>query len=490
MSVHPVLRPGQPQHPRFSRRTALQAGSIGLLGLGMNHLEGLRALGATHDGVKQAKPRSCIYIFLSGGLAQHESFDLKPDAADGIRGEFNPIATKTTGIQIGEHLPGLAERSHLWSLVRSLTHPSNEHSEGHHIMLTGRTPMPQGFKASKPQPSDWPCIASVAGANCPTRHNNLPPAVVLPETLIHWSGRVIPGQYAGHMGQRHDPWFIEASPYHAIQRGAYPEFNFPNLALPFREEYRVFQAPNLTMPEGMTSDRLQSRLSMLNHIDQQRRDLGRYAETEKFDGFRQGAISLLNDPKVRRAFDVTNASDKDQDRYGRNSFGWSLLMAKRLVEAGVTLVQVNLGNDETWDQHGNIFINLKNKLLPPTDKALSALLDDLHQSGQLDNTLIVMASEFGRTPKLSKNKSFPQPGRDHWGAVQSVFFAGGGVKGGNVIGSSDKIGGYPATLPQKPENMAASIYHSLGIPESTMWRDPIDRPHHVYFGEPIPGLMS
>jgi hypothetical protein len=312
----------------------------------------------------------------------------------------------------------------------------------------------------------------------------------LPETLVHWSGRVIPGQFAGHMGQRHDPWFIEASPYHAIQRGAFPEYNFPNLALPFREEYRVFQAPNLTMPEGMNIDRLQGRLSMLKHIDQQRRDLGHYAETEKFDGFRQGAISLLNDPKVRKAFDVTNAADKDQDRYGRNSFGWSLLMAKRLVEAGVTLVQVNLGNDETWDQHGNIFINLKNKLFPPTDKALSALLDDLSASGQLDNTLIVMASEFGRTPKLSKNKNFPQPGRDHWGAVQTVFFAGGGVRGGNVIGSSDKIAGYPASLAQKPENMAASIYRSLGIPESTMWRDPIDRPHHVYFGEPIPGLMG
>jgi hypothetical protein len=194
MSAHPVLRPGQPQHPRFSRRAALQAGSIGLLGLGMNHLEGLRALGATHESAKPAKARSCIYIFLSGGLAQHESFDLKPDAADGIRGDFNPIATATTGIQISEHLPRLAERSHLWSLVRSLTHPSNEHSEGHHIMLTGRSTMPPGFKASKPLPSDWPCIASTAGANCPTRSNNLPPAVVLPETLIHWSGRVIPGQ--------------------------------------------------------------------------------------------------------------------------------------------------------------------------------------------------------------------------------------------------------------------------------------------------------
>jgi uncharacterized protein (DUF1501 family) len=164
-------------------------------------------------------------------------------------------------------------------------------------------------------------------------------------------------------------------------------------------------------------------------------------------------------------------------------------MARRLVEAGVNLVQVNLGNNESWDTHGEAFPHLKDKLLPPTDKALSALLDDLSESGMLDGTLIVMAGEFGRTPKLSHLSNFyKKPGRDHWGAVQSVFFAGGGVKGGTVIGSSDKLGGFPATQPQKPENMAATIYRALGIPDVAVWHDDLDRPHPIYHGEPIAGL--
>ena len=166
-------------------------------------------------------------------------------------------------------------------------------------------------------------------------------------------------------------------------------------------------------------------------------------------------------------------------------------MAFRLVEAGVNLVQVNLGNNETWDTHGDIFPRLKDKLFPPTDRALSALLDDLVSSGLLDSTLIVMGSEFGRTPKLSTLiESFPLPGRDHWGAVQSVFLAGGGVAGGSVVGSSDSIGAYPANQPETPENLAATIYQALGIPETASWHDELHRPHQIYHGQPIKGLMT
>lgn len=192
---------------------------------------------------------------------------------------------------------------------------------------------------------------------------------------------------------------------------------------------------------------------------------------------------------MRYAFDVTNADPKIQDRYGRNSFGWSLLMARRLVEAGVNLVQVNLGNNETWDTHGNAFPHLKNFLFPPTDQALSALLDDLSETGLLDSTLIVMAGEFGRTPRVFGLPQFYKlPGRDHWGPVQTVFFAGGGVRGGTVVGSSDAIGGYPVNDPQKPENMAATIYDSLGIPREAAWKDDLGRPHHIYHADPISGL--
>jgi hypothetical protein len=478
------------QHPRFTRRTALQAGTVGLLGLGMNHLDLLRASGGTVGGGRSATARTVIYIFLSGGLSQIDSFDPKPDAPANIRGEFQPIATRTPGIRICEHLPQLAQRSHLWSLVRSLTHPSNDHSAGHLIMLTGRSQLPPGFSPSAPRPSDWPAIASVAGAMTRSR-NNLPPAAILPEKLIHWSGRIIPGQFAGEMGPGRDPWIIESSPYDSRAYGAYPEYEFDHQERPHPTgKKRVFQAPNLALPEDFSPGRLGSRLDILRHIDQQRRELETCAVGAGFDHQRQTAISLLTQPRVRQAFDVCQADPRTQDRYGRNAFGWSLLMARRLVEAGVNLVQVNLGNNETWDTHGNAFPHLKDKLFPPTDRALSALLDDLHESGLLESTLIVMAGEFGRTPKITNLSQFyKQPGRDHWGAVQTVFFAGGGVRGGRVIGSSDKTGGYPASDPQTPENMAATIYRSLGIPSSAMWQDALQRPHHVYYGEPIAGLF-
>jgi uncharacterized protein (DUF1501 family) len=481
----PRLRPFA--HPAIPRRAAVQAGAVGLLGLGMNHV---RALRAADGGPAAADPqaRACIYIFLSGGLAQHDSFDPKPEAPDSVRGEFAPIDTATPGIQICEHLPMLAQRSRLWALCRSLTHPSNDHRAGHHIMLTGRSLVPPGFSPSRPQPTDWPSIAAVAGAVRPPR-NNLPPAVVLPERLIHYSGEVIPGQFAGIMGAPRDPWFIEASPFHNTSYGAFPEYHFDHQQRGDADN-RVFQAPNLSLPEGLLSQRFATRLSMLAGIEGQRRELERIAETETFDRYRQGAISLLSDAAVQQAFDVTRADDATQERYGRNSFGWSLLMARRLVEAGVSLVQVNLGNNESWDTHGEAFPHLKDKLLPPTDRALSALLDDLDAEGLLESTLIVMAGEFGRTPKITHLPQYYKlPGRDHWGAVQTVFFAGGGTKGGHVVGSSDRIGGYPASQPQTPEGMAATIYHSLGIPATATWIDSVDRPHHIYHGEPIRGLI-
>ena len=357
-------------------------------------------------------------------------------------------------------------------------------------MLTGRNGTPAAFSPLKPQLTDYPSIASVAGDFLPKR-NNLPPAVVLPERLIHRSGRVIPGQFGGLMSDRRDPWFIEASPFDSASYGAYPEYGFDHQNKPQQSEQRTFQAPSLTLPQSVTFPRLDRRLELMHVVDRQRQAWDEIAGLQAFDRYREAAISLITDPKVRAAFDVTHADAAIQDRYGRNSFGWSLLMARRLVEAGVNLVQVNLGNNETWDTHGNAFPHLKNNLLPPLDRGLSALLDDLNASGLLSDTLIVMAGEFGRTPKVSHlTQHYDLPGRDHWGASQSVFFAGGGVKGGTVIGATDKTGAYPAADPQTPESLAATIYQTLGIPESSMWTDELERPHHVYFGEPIMGLRD
>ncbi len=476
-------------HPVLTRRTALQAGAVGLLGLGVGELDALRAAPAAEgSSARHATAGSVIYIFLSGGLAQQDSFDLKPEASENIRGEFKPIETSTPGIRICEHLPLLARRSHLWALCRSLTHPSNDHSRGHAIMLSGRSDPSPGFNPSAPTPTDWPALASIAGSVTRAR-NNLPPAVVLPERLVHNSGRVIPGQFAGLMGRQRDPWFLSMSGFEPKAYGAFPEYEFDHQDRPYKPLRTEFVLPDLTLPQDVDPLRLDGRLDLLRNLDRQRGELEQGAE--RMARHRQDAISLLTDPKVRRAFDVRQAPAKVVERYGNNAFGWSLMIAARLVEAGVNLVQVNLGNNETWDTHGNAFPHLKDRLFPPTDKALSALLDDLNDRGLLKRTLIVMAGEFGRTPKVFGLPQFYKtPGRDHWGAVQSVFFAGGGVRGGTVIGSSDKNGGFPASDPQTPENMAATIYRALGLPSTAAWHDAQDRPHHIYQGEPIRGLME
>jgi hypothetical protein len=318
--------------------------------------------------------------------------------------------------------------------------------------------------------------------------NNLPPAVVLPERLIHRTGRVIPGQFAGQMGASRDPFFLEALPFNSKTYGAYPDYEFHH-ERGLEPTGLKFQAPNLSVPESMRG-RLDRRIDLMRLLDRQRADLETAAAVERFDRHRQSAISLLADPRVKRAFDTGDADPKVVERYGANSFGRSLLTAKRLVEAGVGLVQVNLGNNESWDTHQSAFPNLKNFLLPPTDRGVSALIDDLDETGLLDGTLIVMAGEFGRTPRVFGLTGAKLPGRDHWGAVQTVFFAGGGVRGGTVVGASDKIGGHPARDAQTPENMAATIYTALGLPGTAAWHDDLNRPHHLFHGEPIRGLTA
>lgn len=476
-----------PAHLSLRRRTMIQAGSLGLLGLGINHAAALRAADEVKIATGGGTARSVIFIFLSGGLTQHDSFDPKPEAPPEVKGEFSAIATATPGVQVCEYLPLLAARSSAWSLIRSFTTPYNGHSEGHMSVLSGRTPLPPGFNGSKPQATDWPSIASTVGATLASRNNNLPPAIVLPERLIHREGRIIPGQFGGLMGSRRDPWFIEASPFNPTSYGAYPDYEFHFVRGRERNDKLQFQSPNLSLPQGLSRSRLADRGTLLQILDGQRRGLDRAATVESFDRHRQSAVSLLTDSTVQQAFDVHGSDPETLDRYGRNAFGWSLLMARQLVEAGVNLVQVNLGNDETWDTHDNNFPLLRDCLLPPTDRAVSALLDDLQVRGLLQETLIVMCGEMGRTPKVATQNRSPgaKAGRDHWGAVQTVFVAGGGVPGGTVVGSSDKEGAYPAADPQRPENLAATIYHALGIPETAAWKDEFNRPYHIYHGDPI-----
>lgn len=467
-------------HPVMTRRAALQAGAIGLLGLGTAELSALRA---TAGAARGPKSKSVIFIFLTGGISQHDSFDLKPDAPDTVRGEFKPIATRTPGIEICEHLPMLAERSNRWALVRSVGTDSDDHAAACHMLLTGRRDLPTGFDVNGPTPNDWPSIPAIV-TYADRGGRSLPPAIVLPEPSINEAGVVRPGQYAGRIGTRWDAWHLNIAAKCPLGNGACPEcFRFEGT--PFRHAANtIFDAPEITLPEG-GHGRLQGRVGLLNGIERQQRRLDRLATSLDLDLHRDRAISLFTDPKTRRAFDVESADPKLLERYGKNKFGLSLLMARRLVEAGVELVQVNLGKNSSWDTHVRNFATLKENLLPPADRAVSALLDDLAESGLLDSTLVVMTGEFGRTPRINKDA-----GRDHWGPVMTVFFAGGGVRGGTVVGSSDRMGAYPATERQTPENFSATIYDALGIPRAAEWKEVDGRPHAIYRGEPIAGIMS
>lgn len=430
--------------------------------------------------------KSVIYIFLSGGLGQQDSFDMKPEAPAQIRGEFYPIPTTTPGLQICEHLPRLAQRSHMWSLVRSMSHAYNEHSQGHLVMLTGRSELPVGFDPSRPKPTDHPSMAAIVGAMMPDQ-GSLPPAIVLPERLIHRTGRVIPGQFAGVMGAHREPHFLAASRFNALTYGAWPEYGFHHQRGAETDSTLKYQTPILSPPEGINSQRAGHRLELLESIGGLQAALNELQETQSQRRYQDRAITMLSDPQMQQLFNVVDAPSEDLDRYGRNTFGWSLMLAKRLVNEGVRYVQVNLGNNETWDTHGNMYPNLKNYLLPPFDLSLSALLDDLREEGRLDETLIVVAGEFGRTPKISHLPSaYDLPGRDHWGAVQTMLVAGGGVSGGQVLGASDAQGGYPVAEKQNPDNLAATIYKTLGFPRNAHWYDLSDRPMPLYHAEPMP----
>ncbi len=476
-----------------TRRQVLQAGSIGLLGLGMSDVMRSRCPADS----SATKPKSVIFVFLTGGPSQHDTFDMKPNGPSEYRGEFSPIATNQPGIQICEHLPRLARQANLWSLVRSLSHPDNGHQSGTYVMLTGRrdrTP----FRSSKPHSGDWPSIAAVAGA-ISTPRSDLATSIVLPEKIKHSTQGMFPGQFAGLLGPRHEPWFLDMTDkphgYHSFS-GAFPKYlyNLHRGNHSDRQDWR-FEVPNISLPEGVLAKRFRNRIDLLKIVDRQQRQLGEApasVQAEKYDRARQSVVSLLADPRIRQAFDVREADPKILSRYGDNSFGWSLLMARRLVALGVNMIQVNLGNMGTWDLHGNAFPLAKDFLFPPTDQAVSALLTDLDQSGMLEDTMVIVAGEFGRTPKVFNGapKVYKTVGRGHWGPCQSVLVAGGGVAGGRVIGSSDANGAYPLSDPQTPENFAATIYHALGIPRDAFWFDAANRPYRAYQADPIPGLFA
>jgi hypothetical protein len=472
-------------HLVVNRREALQVGAVGLLGLSLPGL-----LRADADAGSRPGGKSVLYLFQTGGPPQHETFDPKPGAPEAIRGEFKPIRTATPRMDICEHLPRLAQRSRHFALLRSLTHKSNDHSAGTHIMLTGKNDLPIGFNPNKPSQTDWPSIAAAAQFALASE-SDVPPAAILPHLLIHRTGRTLPGQQAGPLGSRHDAWVIDAAAK-CTGYGACPNCFFHDGKTKFSHgDGPLFRPPHLQLPDYLPVGRVSARRSLLEEIESQRQMLDRAAEANAVDPFRRQALGLLASGRVRAAFDLEEEGPRMLDAYGRHQFGKSFLLARRLLEAGVRLIQVNVGNQETWDTHERAFINLKDFLLPPFDQALSALLDDLSDRGMLEDTLIVTGGEFGRTPRIFAFSGSISgiPGRDHWGAVQSCLFAGGGVKGGKVVGASDKHGGYPDAHPHTPADLAATVLTTLGIDPRLEFKDAQGRPQVLCDGARIEELF-
>jgi hypothetical protein len=440
------------------RRSFLQVGYSGLLGLGLPRL--LAAREATTVGATTGRARSVIVILLSGGLGQHDSFDMKPEATEGIRGEFKPIETSVPGIRICEHLPRLAARAGRLAIVRSMSHPEANHLTAVHRILTGQVSNPRGATdldrvASR---NDFPCYAAVID-RMRRRDDGIPNGVALPMRLVE-GPLTWPGQDAGFLGPRHDPWQLRLDPGH-------PDAHDDSLAL----------------PEGLNPARMHRRRHLLSQTAE-------YSAGEPFVEQQDAAIAMLCNGKVGQALSVDREDPRLVDRYGPHLFGRSLLLARRLVEVGVPIVQATMGIVQTWDTHVANFPRLRDTLLPPLDQAVSALLDDLLVRGLLDETLVVMLGEFGRTPRIARLTPGDIPGRDHWPAVFPAVFAGAGVVGGQVIGKSDTLGAHPVSRSFGPPDLAATIYEALGVDPATELRDRFGRPLRLCLGQSISPLYT
>jgi len=453
-----------PGFRRPSRRQVLRAGMLGSLGLGLPELFRGRS-GAAEGSVSGfGRAKSCILIFQWGGPSQLDTWDPKPDAPAEIRGTFNPIATRTPGLHISEHFPLLAQQTHRLAVVRSMTHDDPAHLSTAHRLLTGHlAPTPKSDSAP-PSSNDWPHLGALVAKLRPTA-GAIPSAVTMPWTVSHPAapGGRAPGQHGGWLGKGFDPFRVEGD---------------PNVA--------GFQVGGLDLPEGVNTARLGDRRALLAGLSHNLDITG--AGPGAWDGFQGRALDAMVSAEARGAFDIGREDPKIRDRYGRHIHGQCLLMARRLVEAGVGLVTVNWHDDgqNFWDTHGNNWNRLKNDLMPPADRGFAALLDDLDSRGLLDETLVVWAGEFGRAPRINT----PAVGREHWSRCYSVALAGGGVQGGQVFGASDRWAAYPSRDPVGPDDLGATILHALGIDPAREVADALGRPLRINNGTPMATLFG
>lgn len=454
---------------RLTRRNLIEIGYSSMLGAGLSGLMAQRAKAVEAVPIRRAK--SVLFLFLFGGPSQLDTFDLKPESPDECRSEFRPIDTSVPGVQICEHLPNLASRMHQWALVRSMTcNPTfGDHRMAVHGLLGGVDELPAGALLAASR-RDWPSLC--AGVEFFRKSSNgLPASVVLPGEVIDPGSGLYPAQNAGLLGAKFDPFQIRNNPAD------------PN--------YRVDES--LRMPVGMSIERLASKRNLLASLDRQQANLEAVLDASPYEQSRDGAFRVLTSGRLARALAVEDEPAAVRDRYGRHMFGQSMLVAKRLIEAGVPIVQANVSYQALWDTHYNNFKSLLD-LLPHLDRGVSTLMDDMKSSGLLDETLVVMMGEFGRTPKLTRPDGliphFTTPGRDHWMSCFWGMFAGAGVQGGQVIGRSDAIAAYPVTRPYRHSDVAATVYSALGIDPAAEIIDILGRPLRLNNGHVIEALYS
>jgi hypothetical protein len=445
----------------LARREVLKVGGLSVLGLSLTDL--IRARAYHRPGSPTGRAKSCIVLFLMGGPPQHSTWDPKPDAPPEVRGEFGPIETSVPGVRVCSLFPRVARQADKVCLLRAVSTGDNAHSSSGYYMLTGVPHSPMNAENVNPgPPNDWPTLGALVRRLRGDR-DGLPSAVRLPMHIFNTDNSVWPGQDAGFLGRSTDPWLFRCEP-----------------AAP------TFRIPEFTLAADVAIDRLGDRRDLLQQLDR-----GIATAGPGLDPLRAQAFDLLSSPRARAAFDLGREPPAVRDRYGRHHFGQSCLLARRLVEAGVGLVHVNWfrGPEEPseapcWDSHAKEAERLKTVLAPTADQAFSALLEDLDQRGMLGETLVACLSEFGRTPRFNN-----RGGREHWGHVFSVALAGGGVKGGQVYGSSDKQGGYPRDGRVAPQDLTATLLHSLGYEPHTEIRDPLGRPLAISRGEVIRAIL-
>jgi uncharacterized protein (DUF1501 family) len=449
-----------PLDRRSTRRDILQTGAMSLLGLGLHRYGLLQAAPLSAFGPGKAK--SIILIFNGGAPSHLDLWDPKPDATSEIRGLFSPIKTNVPGTHISELLPGMAKRMDKVALIRSVHHGHSSHNGGMHWATVGR-PYRVDSTLINPSRTDMPGVGTLVGwlAQRDGFSKGVPPYVITPFPHCDSKAYITPGQFGGCLGVRYDPFVLDADPNAAD-----------------------FRVRNMALDASLSQERFQTRLDLLRDMSAAT-DAVITPQAADMDTFQEQAERLLQTGKAAEAFDLSKEPDSVRERYGRHSWGQSHLLARRLVEAGTRFISTVNGPSIKWDTHKDNFNKLKNTLVPPMEQAYTALLDDLEERGLLDTTLVVWMGEFGRTPKINADA-----GRDHWPGCYSVLLAGGGIRGGQVIGASDDIGAYPKERPTTPADIHATLFAALGYDvRSISYQSADGRPIPLTDGTPMMELF-